>query len=86
MLPEQRPGLIVRDLDEEKLILDLTDERIHRLNVTASFIWNLCDGEKSSDDIVAEVVTAFDVPHETAVQDVERTIKELQESRLITCK
>jgi hypothetical protein len=43
--------LIVRELQDEVLIYDLTQHKAHCLNRTAAFIWNHCDGQTTADEI-----------------------------------
>lgn len=54
--------------DQEIYILDATGESIHKLNQTASCIWELCDGSHTIEKIILEISSIYDVDTETATQ------------------
>jgi hypothetical protein len=43
--------LIIKEIDDEVLVYDLTADKAHCLNHTAALVWKNCDGEKSVRDI-----------------------------------
>lgn len=45
--------LIVKELTDEVLVYDLSDNRAHSLNHTAAFVWKHCDGEKTVPEIAS---------------------------------
>jgi len=45
--------LIVKELTDEVLVYDLSDNRAHSLNHTAAFVWKHCDGEKTVTEIAS---------------------------------
>jgi hypothetical protein len=47
--PKQKPGIKSRDIGGETLLID--GEHSYAINPPAAFIWALCDGEHSVDDI-----------------------------------
>jgi hypothetical protein len=47
----RKDGLIVQELPDELLIYDLDRDRAHCLNETAAFVWQRCDGRKSTHEI-----------------------------------
>jgi len=51
-------GLLVRKLEDEVLVYDLTRHRAHCLNAVAGRVFGLCDGETS----VAGIAAAADLP------------------------
>lgn len=63
--------------DEDFLLLDRHRGLIHRLNHTAGFIWNRCDGETGLSDVAAEMVQAFDIDPTTAARDVTAVVEQL---------
>src|SRR5260221_7080584 len=78
-----RTDLSVRVVDNETIVFDRRQGRIHQLNPTASLIWACCDGQHSVDAIVAAVQRAFEVPCDLAVHDVHRLLHELQQHQLL---
>ena len=65
------------------IVLDVARQRVHRLNPTASFIWQRCDGRHSSDDITASLAVAHAVTIDRVAADVHRTLRELARLELI---
>jgi hypothetical protein len=70
MLPKQRSGLLTRIVDDEAVILDRDADNVHRLNITATMIWNQCDGEASSQAIAERVAADFGRAVEEVLPDV----------------
>ena len=53
--------LIQHDMDDEVLVYDPVVDRTHRLNVSASRIWELCDGTRSLEEIARVLTEQFEV-------------------------
>lgn len=68
-----------RDLGDEYLIYDRPNDRVHVLNATAREILLLCDGGRTTDQIVAAVVEKYGVDEEIARHDTEQTLRELSD-------
>ena len=84
---ERRPikvdGFMERDLVAERILYDVSGKVIHVLNEVAGFIWDLCDGEHTVDDIVKAGVDFYDVSPEEARADVEDCLKTLADLSVI---
>lgn len=76
--------LVCREVDENMLILDSNNEQVHELNVTATYIWKLCDGQTSVESIARSFAEIFGIPIEKAFEDVESVISALLEKSLLT--
>jgi hypothetical protein len=83
MIPTRLPGLLSRTVDDEVVILDRQTGQVHRLNVTASFIWDLCDGANTPDQIADELAAAFSATTDQMIEDVRTTIAHLRELGLL---
>ncbi len=71
---EPRRDLAVEPIDQQVVILDRRNERVHELNATASLIWvGIAEGLEVS-EVVDSVVEAFDISHCVAKKDVEETV------------
>jgi hypothetical protein len=69
-------GLLVRDVDGEVLVHDTDADRIHQLNVSASFIWRrLADGA-SANEIAEHLAKEFDVVEDQAQRDVSEILRQ----------
>jgi hypothetical protein len=62
-------------------LADLDDLLV--LNEVAAWIWDRLDGDRTADDIVAELCAGFDVSADVARGDVRDFIRELAEADLI---
>lgn len=80
---KQRENLTVQAVDDEILILDLESNQIHQLNSSASFIWRLCDGETSIDQLANIFSDHFEVEPDTAQTDVKNVTAQLCEMGLL---
>jgi Coenzyme PQQ synthesis protein D (PqqD) len=83
MLPTRRRGLISRTVDGEVVILNRETDQVHRLNVTASYIWNLCDGTHMPDDIAARLAADFEKAADEVIEDVRGALANLRELGLL---
>jgi hypothetical protein len=80
---KQRENLTVQTVDDEILILDLESNQIHQLNTSASFIWSLCDGEVSMEQLAEIYAEHYEVEAETAKADVQQVTDQLCEMGLL---
>jgi PqqD family protein of HPr-rel-A system len=83
MLPTRRADLVTRTVDGEVVILDRATGNVHRLNATASFIWNHCDGTSTSAEIAARVATNFERTPEQVLADVTEALANLERLGLL---
>lgn len=58
-------SLIVKEVDGEMLVYDLTTDKAHCLNDTAARVWKNCDGRKS----VSEISAVLSAESNTSVKD-----------------
>ena len=77
-LPRKRSGLRVREIDGETVILDEARGHMHNLNITASFIFDQVNGERTIDEISRDLANAFGIPRETADQDTKAFLELLR--------
>jgi hypothetical protein len=81
--PRRRSDLLVRAVEGETVILDRARGLIHRLNGSASLIWDRCNGEREVADIAASVQAAFHVNLKSAEQGVRTAIQRLAQLGLL---
>jgi hypothetical protein len=66
VLPVARTeSLIVKEVDGETLVYDLTTDKAHCLNETAALVWQNCDGRKT----VSEISATLSAESNTDVKD-----------------
>lgn len=84
--PNRRTEFEERIVEGEMVVMDKESEQIHQLNQTASFIWQLCDGNHDQQQIAEELAEAFEIDADTAEADVADTLKKLEEiGLLVSC-
>ena len=81
--PNRRTEFEERVVEGEMVVMDKESEQIHQLNQTASFIWQLCDGDHDRQQIAEKLAAAFEVDAETAEADVTETLNKLEEIGLL---
>ena len=75
--PERREEVHREELDGEAILYDAAFGTMCRLNDTSYFVYRLCDGSMTVEEIARRVTDRYDVAIETARRDVERTVAEL---------
>lgn len=73
-----------RVLDTEALVVDVKTGVLYPLNSVAARIWQLCDGGRTLDEIVAALAAEFDAEEATIREDARRFVDELANARLIS--
>jgi hypothetical protein len=74
-VPRPREDLLLGGVADKALVLDRAGGRAHVLNSSAAWIWNLLDGERSVDDVVAVVVSASGLEPVRIRADVTATVE-----------
>lgn len=83
MYPKRRADLTIREVDGEVIVLNHRLGEIHQLNATASFVWNLCDGQKSVEDIISLVAREYGGSAVEVDMDIRRVIVQFLEKELL---
>jgi hypothetical protein len=76
--------LIVRELDGEAVILNLTSGLYFSLNPVGTRVWHLCNEHRSVHAIWEGLQREFDAPPETLRTDLLALLGDLAENELIT--
>lgn len=63
-------------MGDEVILFDVAGSRVHRLNSSASYIWQCCDGQTSAEDIAARLAAAHALPPDKVLNDVQKTLAE----------
>lgn len=75
-----------RALDTEAVVVDVKSGLLYPLNAVGATIWNLCDGSRTVDDIVAALVDAFDAEPARIANDARNFLAALAAADLITAE
>jgi hypothetical protein len=76
-------GLVARKVNEDLLIVDQDNGKIHQLNISAAFIWEQCDGKNAIGEITAKTFEKFEIDPDKAREDVHSTLENLTGLNLI---
>jgi len=74
---------LVREFDDECVLLNLKTESYFGLNATGTFIWRQIAAGRSLGDISRMLVEEFEVEPATASSDLHSLVEELFENELI---
>jgi hypothetical protein len=75
--------IIWRRIGDDVVIIKDDGLATHVLNKTAAYIWELCDGNRGIDEIVASLCERYDVSTEEARMDTMETIENLTKAGII---
>ncbi|MNH37263.1 Coenzyme PQQ synthesis protein D [compost metagenome] len=79
----KRPGNIASDMDGEKVMLNVKNGKYYNLGEVGGDIWSALDEPVSISRIVQVIQDTFDVPAETAEQDVFEFVQSLLAEDLV---
>ena len=83
MFPKQDEQVHSTVLDGESVLLNLSSGRYYTLNVVGSFVWDLCKGEHSLEEILSIACDRFDVAAQQAQDDIWELIMQLEQEELL---
>lgn len=81
--PSQRSDVFERSLEDEAVLYDPSDSVMHTLSPVALFIWKMCDGRHTSEDIARAVCEVYDADPDEVLKDVESTLKQFRAKKLL---
>lgn len=81
--PTPHPQAISRTVEGEAVIVLPESGQVGILNEVGTKVWELADGRRSLEEIVAAVVEEFEVTPEQARQDVDAFVRELVEKEML---
>ena len=65
--PKRADGVEARELGDECMLHDSRNGSVHIVNDTAAFVWRLCDGHHTVDEMVSALVEKYDIPADADV-------------------
>lgn len=75
-------GLDVNEVPDGYVIYQTARDRVHYLNKTAAIVFELCDGARGPDDIIARVNQIFELTTETD-GEIQACIQSLLKEELV---
>jgi hypothetical protein len=80
---QKNPALAWREIDNETVIISPTENVMHELNDTGSFLWKNVDGRRTAAELAALLAAEYEVTPAAALADTEALLQELISSRLL---
>ncbi len=75
-IPVRRDGVLSRQIGDESVLYDSEKDSVHIINAMAEFVWNMCDGSNSLDEIERHLNDTHTIPEEATVrEDLESIIQ-----------
>ena len=81
--PKQKPDYRLEQLDDELLLCHPGQTVIMYCNSSASLIWQLCDGERSVEEIVTLLSAVYEQPGEAMAAEVTSTLEQFYQHQAI---
>ena len=81
--PCRADGLALQRCADETLVLDRTNERLHRMNTVGADVLAQCDGERTTEQIIAEIEEIYDVSRAQVRADVNQLLLRLRALELV---
>lgn len=78
------PDIIVQEIEDELVLLNLTNERYHALNATGRRFLTLAQAAQSFEAAVDQIMGEFPISREIATSDLERMLAELETRSLVS--
>ncbi len=77
--PRRKPDYRLEVIDNELLLFHPAETKILYCNESASLIWQLCDGQRTPQEITALLAAAFPEETEAIVDDVQSTLRQFSQ-------
>ena len=82
--PKRVDGVESRELGDECMLHNGRNGAVHIINETAAFVWGLCDGRHTVDEIVSAVVEKYDIPAGTDVhKDIDGILADFSQQNVL---
>ena len=82
-VPVRSADATLQRVGAEAILHDRRNGRAHVINESAAQIWELCDGQRTLDQIVSSFAGAYDLPAEDVRADVQDIIAKFHELRVL---
>ena len=81
--PPRRRDIVIHEHGDEVVVSLPVEGSTFHLNGTAAFVWEQCDGRRTTRDIATALSDDYDVTFDDALNDVEELVVWLAESCLL---
>jgi hypothetical protein len=77
--PRQKTDYRLEELDGEMVLYHPTETKILYFNQSASLIWQLCDGERTADEMIRLLSATYPESAEEIAADVQATLQQFEQ-------
>lgn len=82
--PERMKGVLARKIGDECMLYDPDKGAVHVINATAEFVWAMCDGSHSVQDMIRRMIGKFQVQDGTNIKsDIENVLTRFKKIEVI---
>jgi len=78
-LPTPNTDVSLQRVGQEAILHDRRNGRAHVINESAAQIWELCDGQRTVDEIVSAFAAAYELPTADVRADVQYILAKFHE-------
>ena len=82
-LPTPNTDVSLQRVGQEAILHDRGNCRAHVINESAAQIWELCDGQRTVDEIVSAFAAAYELPTADVRADVQYILAKFHELRML---
>jgi pyrroloquinoline quinone biosynthesis protein D len=79
----RQDSVLAQEAAGQTVLLRVDDGSYYALDEIGALIWELCDGQRSLADVVAELCAQYEAPEQTVVADVLEFVGDLRRERLL---
>jgi hypothetical protein len=78
------PNVLVQELDNEAVLLNLTDEHYFGLDDIGLRFWQLLEQYENTAEVIQQMKVEYDAPEETLHKDIGKFVVELESAGLLS--
>ncbi len=82
--PAPANGLDVHEVEDGFVVFDASTDRVHYLNPTATVVFSLCDGTRSTEEVAELVQSAWDLDAAARSTSSSRASPQLRDEGVLT--
>ena len=81
--PQRTPNYQLEQIDDELLLFHPSETSILYCNATASLVWQLCDGQRTVQEIINLLKDAYPEAEETLADDIKSSLDQFAQQGAI---
>jgi pyrroloquinoline quinone biosynthesis protein D len=83
VVPQKSGRVLAQQAKDSVILLSLDDGAYFTLNEVGGRVWELCDGERTTAEVVDVICTEFDAPADVVAADVLALLDDLSSEGLV---